>query len=77
MNIVKAFLLFSTGFVVGAHKYHLEYYCPEILNPFVIKPSKYSYMESDYEDVIMAIYLKNERYYKVLEEKMKNYEGRA
>lgn len=71
MNIVKATFFFSVGFLAGAHKYHLEYYCPERLNPCVIKTRNYPVYDEETEDNYMHVCLKNENYYKDLEEKMK------
>ena len=72
MNIVKTFIVFSLGAVVGAHKYHLEYYWPRELNPRVKSLPTYTHTEAGrYEaDVIIAM---NDAYYKSLLEKMNKF----
>ena len=67
--MARAILLFSTGFIAGAHKYHLEYYCPAFLNPRVTDyPDGYATCD---ERVLISS--KNALYYKNLEEKMEAY----
>lgn len=72
MNLVRPIVFFSAGFIAGAHRYHLEYYCPAVLNPLVVKPRRTEGPFDDDTDYDL-IALKNDRYYKDLEAKMKAY----
>ena len=47
MNVARAVFFFSLGALVGAHKYHVEYWWPSCLNPRVQSPPAWLYTRAD------------------------------
>ena len=73
MNLIRPVVFFSAGFMAGAHRYHLEYYCPAVLNPLVVVNPRRTMGPFDDDTDYDLITVKNDMYYKDLEKKMKAY----